>query len=494
MSITLGGYTVETKKTVGELPAGSDNIIAETPCEEGINLATVQPKWKKIHDYTINDTALFNGITGLWEVGPIFHQIGDDDTYADGYDYEIFVDNITFLGPGPINPIKNHMSYTIGGNNWYQPVISGLSIIMNENNCGGSYSNTSRAYLLNVTSPNPFSVTVRVTIKQLIPATIEIEVCYGGTLTHLTELEEISEDITVYVQNPDSVSFDGFDPIIVSSKKRNSTYDPFDLGPEEYSKMPQTCLGYSVYYISSIFSSAYFAPLDKTYWLDEGIYKAKINIPKVPPQVLDFKLWDGSIYVFDEPSDANGLIDWIDFVPALSPGGVNTSLELWNGGIQENSSGEQYVYFRYDLESYDCPCDVCGDGCGGVTIIFHQSCGDAYSLKFNLMVQDGKYNIEGETFTQGGGIIRPITKIKATYDLVLSEYSDETYLLLMELIADNILIEVVDNIDTSNPTTEYYIDTESLTPTWNFNSKLGTIVIPVIRKDTIRTARRNCCN
>jgi hypothetical protein len=47
MSITLGGYTVETKKTVGELPAGSDNIIAETPCEDSINLATVQPVWKK---------------------------------------------------------------------------------------------------------------------------------------------------------------------------------------------------------------------------------------------------------------------------------------------------------------------------------------------------------------------------------------------------------------------------------------------------------------
>jgi hypothetical protein len=63
----------------------------------------------------------------------------------------------------------------------------------------------------------------------------------------------------------------------------------------------------------------------------------------------------------------------------------------------------------------------------------------------------------------------------------------------MELLADNVLIEVVDNIDVSNPTTEYYIDTDSLTPTWNFNSKLGTIVIPVIRKDTIRTSRRNCC-
>jgi len=488
MSITLGGYTVETKKTVGELPAGSDNIIAETPCEETISLATVQPKWKKIHEFTRSIVATPNMLTGGWEILPTFRTL-PDDVFADGFDYEVEI-LLNYAGSSPsLNVIRQRFSYTSGGNNWFQNVVSSDKIIMNENNCGGSYANTVRVLEIAADDLVPFTLEIVFNIKQLIPATIEIEVCYGGTLTHLTELEEITEVISVYIG-------DGEDPLAESvvSTKRNSTYDPYDLGPEEASKMPQTCLGYSVYYVSNIFSSAYFSPNDKTYWLDEGIYKAKINIPKVPPQVLDFKLWDGSIYVFNEPSDANGLIDWIDFVPTLSPSGVNTSLELWNSGIQENSSGEQYVYFRYDLESYDCPCDVCGDGCGGITIIFHQSCGNAYPLKFNLMVQDGKYNIEGETFTQGGGIIRPITKIKATYDLVLSEYSDETYLLLMELLADNVLIEVVDNIDVSNPTTEYYIDTDSLTPTWNFNSKLGTIVIPVIRKDTIRTARRNCCN
>ena len=488
MSITLGGYTVETKKTVGELPAGSDNIIAETPCEETISLATVQPKWKKIHEFTRSIVADPNLVTGGWEILPSFRTL-PDDVFADGFDYEVEI-LLNYAGSSPsLNVIRQRFSYTVGGNNWFQNVVSSDKIIMNENNCGGSYANTIRVLEIAADDLVPFTLEIVFSIKQLIPATIEIEVCYGGTLTHLTELEEITEVISVYIG-------DGEDPLAESvvSTKRNSTYDPYDLGPEEAAKMPQTCLGYSVYYVSNIFSSAYFSPNDKTYWLDEGIYKAKINIPKVPPQVLDFKLWDSSIYVFDEPSDANGLIDWIDFVPTLSPGGVNTSLELWNSGIQENSSGEQYVYFRYDLESYDCPCDVCGDGCGGITIIFHQSCGNAYPLKFSLMVQDGKYNIEGETFTQGGGIIRPITKIKATYDLVLSEYSDETYLLLMELLADNVLIEVVDNIDVSNPTTEYYIDTDSLTPTWNFNSKLGTIVIPVIRKDTIRTARRNCCN
>jgi hypothetical protein len=489
MSITLGDYTVETKKTVGELPAGSDNIIGEAPCPNLVNLATVQPKWKKIHEYMTPIVAGFNISTGLFEIPPSFNSL-PDDVFADGFDYEVEI-LLNYVGSSPsLNVTLQRFSYTVGGNNWFQNVNSGDTIIMNETNCGGSYANTARALEIGADDVVPFTLEITFNIKQLIPATIEIQLCGGGTLTNLTELEEISEVIGVFI---------GDEPLEqnVNSTKRNSTYDPYAmLTYLEAAKMPQTCLGYLVYYVSSIFSSPYSTPYEKTYWLDEVIYKAKINIPKVPPQVLDFKLWDGSSYIFDEASDANGLIDWTDFTPILPPGGVNTSLELWEPilNVQETSSGEQYVYFRYDLTFYPCPCDVCGDDCGDITIIFHQSCGDAYPLKFDLMVQDGKYNIEGETFTQGGGIIRPITKIKATYDLVLSEYSDETYLLLMELIADNILIEVVDNIDVANPTTEYYIDTESLTPTWNFNSKLGTIVIPVIRKDTIRTARRNCCN
>jgi hypothetical protein len=357
---------------------------------------------------------------------------------------------------------------------------------MNESNCGGSYANTARALIVSADDVVQFGLQVTFYIRQLIPASIEIELCGGGNVIHLTELEETSEVINVFIGS-------GEDPLSesVNSTKRNTTYDPYDLGAGEIAKMPQTCLGYGVNYVASLFSSPYTSPLDKTYWIASGVYEAKINIPKVPPQSLDFKLYNGVSYIFNEDSDANGLVDWTPFTLGVS--GVNTSLQIWDGGIQETSSAEQFLYLKYDLASYDCPCDECGDSCGGITIIFHQSCGNAYPLKFNLMIQEGNYTIEGETFTQGGAIIRPVTKVKATYDLVLSEYSDETYLLLMELLADNVLIEVVDNIDTSNPTTEYYIDTDSLTPTWNFNSKLGTIVIPVIRKDTIRTSRRNCC-
>jgi hypothetical protein len=485
MSITLGGYTVETKKTVGELPANSDNIIAEAPCDDTINLATVQPKWKKIHEYTRTIVADPNLVTGGWEIVPTFRTL-PDDVFADGYDYQVEF-TFNYIGSSPsLNVQLQRFSYTVGGNNWFQNVITGTLINMNESNCGGSYANTARALVVSADDLVPFGLEVTFEIYQLIPATIEIELCGGGNVIHLTELEETSEVINVFIGT-------GEDPLTesVNSTKRNTTYDPYDLGAGEIAKMPQTCLGYGVNYVASLFSSPYTSPNDKTYWIASGVYEAKVNIPKVPPQVLDFKLYNGVSYIFNEDSDANGLVDWTPFTLGVS--GVNTSLEIWDGAIQELSSAEQFLYLKYDLASYDCPCDECGDSCGGITIIFHQSCGDAYPLKFNLMIQEGNYTIEGETFTQGGAIIRPVTKVKATYDLVLSEYSDETYLLLMELLADNVLIEVVDNIDVSNPTTEYYIDTDSLTPTWNFNSKLGTIVIPVIRKDTIRTSRRNCC-
>jgi hypothetical protein len=485
MSITLGGYTVETKKTVGELPAGSDNIIAEAPCDDTINLATVQPVWKKIHEYTRTIASTAKPLGG-WEIVPTFRTL-PDDVFADGFDYEIEF-TFNYIGSSPsLNVTLQRFSYTVGGNNWFQNVITGTLINMNESNCGGSYANTARALIVSADDLVQFGLEVTFEIYQLIPATIEIELCGGGNVIHLTELEETSEVINVFIG-------DGEDPLseTVNSTKRNSTYDPYSmLTAIEAAKMPQTCLGYGVNYVASLFSSPYISPLDKTYWIASGVYEAKINIPKVPPQSLDFKLYNGVSYIFNEDSDANGLVDWTPFTLGVS--GVNTSLEIWDGAIQETSSAEQFLYLKYDLASYNCPCDECGDSCGGITIIFHQSCGNAYPLKFNLMIQEGNYTIEGETFTQGGAIIRPVTKVKATYDLVLSEYSDETYLLLMELLADNVLIEVVDNIDVSNPTTEYYIDTDSLTPTWNFNSKLGTIVIPVIRKDTIRTSRRNCC-
>ena len=481
MSITLGDYYVETKKTVGDLPAGSDDILAELPCEDSVNLATVQPKWKKIHEYTRSVSSV--PFIGGFHIPPIYITF-PDDVFADGYDYEVYF-QINYTGSsGALNIITQQFSYTVGGVGWFQNVLSSDKIIMNESNCGGSYANTARAFSVNATDLVNFTLNVVFSIKQLIPATIEIELCGGGMTSNLTQLEEVSEVISVYVDGEG-------EPINVNSTKRNDSYDPADIGFAELAKMPQTCLGYGVNYVASLFSSPYLGT-DKTYWVASGVYEAKINIPKVPPQILDFKLYDGVSYIFDEASDANGLIDWTPFTLGVS--GVNTSLQLWDGAIQETSSVEQFVLLKYDLASYDCPCSDCGTDCGEITVIFHQNCGTSYPLKFNLMIQEGKYDVDGETFTQGGELITPITKIKANYDFVISEYSDETYLLLMELIADNILIEVVDNIDTENPTTLYYINKDSFSPSWNFNSKLGSLTLAVIKKNSIRTSRRNCCN
>lgn len=481
MSITLGNYLVQTKKTVGELPTNVDDILVNAECEDTINTNLVQPQWKKIHEYTgsVSSTPKIGG--GGHEIEPIFKGL-PDDLFANGFDYRV---TISYTYSAPIATEKNFFSYTIGGNNWYHDIDGGgATIKMNENNCGGNYANTARALILESEGLNPYTFDYTVEIEQLIPATIEIDLCGGGTVTHLTTLEEKSELIQVF-QEGEPLGYD------VNSTYRDSNYDPFDIGNSEIAKMPQTCTGFRVYYIANIFSSPYVSPNEKTYWVENAVNEIKIDIPIVPPKVLDFK-FDGSIAsVFPYTSDANGLVDWTTFIGATT--NENYTMELWDGLIQETSSGEQYVYLKYSLISSGCPCTNCAD-CGDVNIIFYQSCGDQHGLKFNYVIQEGKYNIEGETFTQGNEIIRPISKIKASYDMVISDYSDETYLLLMELISDNIKIGIIDNIDVSNPETFYYIDTELLTPNWNFNSKLGNLTIPLIKENSIKTKRRNCCN
>ncbi len=330
MSITLGDYYVETKKTVGDLPVGSDNIITETPCEEVIDDATVQPKWKKIHEYSTSINALPAGV-GLFEIPPIYVPL-NDDVFADGYDYEVEI-TLNYVGASPLlNNYLQRFSYTVGGVGWFQNVVTGDKIIMNEVNCGGSYANTQRALNIGANDTSPFILQIDFSIKQLIPATIEIELCGGGTTINLTELKEITEVISVFVEESE-------EPINVGSTKRQTPYDPYGGGFSEIAKLPKTCLGYSVYYVGSLFSSP-FVSSDKTYYLDSGIYEVKINIPKTPPQALDFKLWDGVSYYFAGPSDANGLLDWTALDGTAPAADFNMTLEIWEPilNVQETSS------------------------------------------------------------------------------------------------------------------------------------------------------------
>ena len=502
MSITLGGYTVETKKTVGELTAGSDNILAELPCDDSVDLLTIQPKWKKIAQFDLGTQfSFFDPLTGNEVISKELKTGANIDLVPylgkilqNGYDYKVKL-NWTFGGLTPANgQMRFCYDYNApSGINLYDlgGFSSGAEVHLSEDGCSGDYQ--SGVQLLDFTYTDgtgiPFNITIELELYQLCSARWIIENCFGQNVVHISnfEFEDIQEQV-LYTNNPE------VDPIITTKNvsKRKTTYDPYGMGFQEIAKLPKSCKNYTVFYESNIKQGDYFGtPSTYKYWIDDITKKININATFTPAQIREYRLYEGGFLKFNGNSNASNLLDWTDWVPLLLD--KNLEFQVWESGAPVSLVGDITIKLQYDFTEFICPC-ACGIDCGGIGVIFHQSCGDTYELKFDLMVQDGKYNIEGETFTQGGGIIRPITKIKATYDLVLSEYSDETYLLLMELIADNILIEILDNIDVSNPTTEYYIDTDSLTPTWNFNSKLGTIVIPVIRKDTIRTARRNCCN
>jgi hypothetical protein len=462
MSITLGNYIIETKKTVGELPIGSDNIIATPPCEGSIDPALVQPKWKKIHQYNYTDSLTF-GITTPF---------GDDDVYQDGFDYKVVFDDVVITG----SPTLTTFDFVYGAPISY-PIVKGDEVIMNEANIGGSYGNTGRFFAINNPSGTPFQVSIDVSIYQLVPATIEIDVCGGGTTTNVTQLQQ--ESTIVWL--PIVLEGELFPNVI---HNRSQTYIP------DISIMPTSCNDYRIYFDAIIASSANTLTAGKSFFIDTMAAETQISVANPLGVPLDIIFYDGTNYLFAQ-SDSTGFVDWTGLNIPLPT--TNLNLQVWIGATQQISYGASSIKFRYDVLNSDCPCE-CADQCGGINVIFNQSCGTSYGLRFNLAIQDGKYNIGGDSFTQGGQIIRPITKTKATYDLVLSEYSDETFELLMNLIADNLNIEVVDNIDPLNPNTRYYIDTESLEAGWNFNSKLGSLKIPVIKETSISTKRKNCCN
>lgn len=477
MSITLGEYSWTSKKTVGDItdPTYSE-IDSAPPCVDTVNLTTLQPKWKKIHSYLLQETAIFNGTQ--YEISGINKGL-PDDLFADGYDYRVTFD-INYAGSG-ITVSKQHFSYTVGGNNWYQYITNSLVVIMNENNCGGSYANTARAVSLESSSLTAFSVTIIVNIEQLISATFRILQCTGDYVERKTELNIITESIEVLVEGEELTE-------TVIQDIRDSNYNPNDIGFAELAKLPKNCTEYDVYYISEIFSNPMLSLSNpKTYWLDTGIYEVKINIPITPPQILDFNFYDGLATIFSEPSDSSGLIDWMAFSVIMPNSYVE--LQIFNGGVQQSTSGEQYVYFKYDLNTYDCPCE-CDPLCDGeIDITFNLSCDRTETIRVRASIQEGRYSLLGESYND----IKPVVRTGATYELVISDYTDEVFLILMDLFADCYSFDIYDNIIPNTPT-NYTLDADELTPQWNFNSQIGVIKLPIKRTDTVKTRRKGCCN
>jgi hypothetical protein len=135
-----------------------------------------------------------------------------------------------------------------------------------------------------------------------------------------------------------------------------------------------------------------------------------------------------------------------------------------------------------------CPCNEI-DFCGSdfVEIEFTNNCGETIKLAIKGKLQGGLYKIQGDAFsTYAGQRIRPITNIEAQYTLIIFQYSDAFFLALQDIIANNLTIKI--------GAFEYYFETADIAPTWDNLSEYGFASITLIRKDTIKKIRRNCCS
>lgn len=136
-----------------------------------------------------------------------------------------------------------------------------------------------------------------------------------------------------------------------------------------------------------------------------------------------------------------------------------------------------------------CACNSNLDLCASDTVElkFYQNCGDIEKIKIKGKLQGGTYKITGDEFTTySGERIRPTTNIEAQYNLVIFEYSDAFFLAIQDLIANNLTIKI--------GAYEYYFFTNDIVPTWDNFSEYGFATIPLVRKDTIKKIRRNCCS
>lgn len=496
MSITLGDKVFTTKKTVGEINETKDNVLVASPCESLIDINNLQPKFKTINRQNLGTfNATYTGVQ--WELDKsminaayvdLFEPLSD---LVNGYDYQVIINwNLNLSNPSAWNQgrFRFTYSYNYSGGITLFDVVSGTPIQISELTIGNDYDSASSLLDIFWESTVDFSIDIEVELRQLLPAKLRKQDCNGNFTDYDLEMNVVLvEETDLWHTDSPEEAPDSVPTRTVS--KRGVVYDPLDLGVEEIAKLSGTCVDYEVHYESLAKKSGAIA---NEYYLDSGIYETKINIPITPQQQLSFKYWDGSNYIFDELSDLDGLVNWTAFIPVLS--GTSIELHVYDGATQQSTTGTQYVSYAYDKNTYECPCS-CVEPCEEETIVkFYQSCNDIISLKLRLMVQDGRYISEGEKYYQNEQYIKPITKNKAVYDLVIDGYSDEVYLLILELISENIEIGIVDNIDTGSPETFYIIDLEQFNPAWNYNSKEASLTIPIIKKDTISTKRLNCCN
>lgn len=134
---------------------------------------------------------------------------------------------------------------------------------------------------------------------------------------------------------------------------------------------------------------------------------------------------------------------------------------------------------------FECECDDT-TLCDFDKITFYQNCGEVKEVLADFGVYNGAYEFTTKSFTGlNGQIVYPTATQQAVYDLVFNSYSDDFFLELQELIANNVYIKIKGF--------EYIFRKETFEPAWQNPDLIAQTSIKIIRKNTIKTIKKNCC-
>lgn len=141
---------------------------------------------------------------------------------------------------------------------------------------------------------------------------------------------------------------------------------------------------------------------------------------------------------------------------------------------------------KEEIIEAECICNEDTTLCDFDKITFYQNCGEVKEVLADFGVYNGAYEFTTKSFTGlNGQIVYPTATQQAVYDLVFNSYSDDFFLELQELIANNVYIKIKGF--------EYIFRKETFEPAWQNPDLIAQTSIKIIRKNTIKTIKKNCC-
>jgi hypothetical protein len=382
--------------------------------------------------------------------------------------------------------VTDTSSHDYSGGLFYQDVSGALlpsytkEIIISDTNLVAPYSNNE--YLnLNVVANLAFSASIIVEVFQRVPPTYSWTDCDG--------VERIEERLITETEDDESVlcgSIEEPEPCITPKQKRKLTTDieAFTGG----------CVDLTIYYEAKVITTSN-SPTSSFYnfWIDTGAEKIQLEFYPPSGGLPTFKVTD---IANTQSIVADNLLTTVAHyttqLTALSaPTGTAYEIGAYTDGTWTTPRTPYDfigVIIRFQENQGICPC-TCGEtDCIDPLIVIDwvNNCGETVRTNIEGQIKGGKYYIEGDSFkTYTGEEIRPVTNTRDEYTLVVRQYSDETFKAIAYLIANNLHI-TIGGVD-------YLIPPLTIEPSWDFLNAYGSIQIPIVEKNSIKTIKRNCC-